>query len=165
MHPATLFATLCLIALPAAGADGYRSMVERDAGWPRGCGAAVSASGWDIRIVRQRVGDEVLARIDVLPPEGHKTLPVLARLEVEQFRPAILLVPQNGRLTLPGFEADDRQDWATLLRNFLFFGGRLVLGQVDGDVDIPFAGPAPREVTARYLDCTGDLAEPLRSGS
>jgi hypothetical protein len=90
---------------------------------------------------------------------------VLARLEIGQFRPAVLLIPNEGLLTLPGFEADARLDWATLMRNFMFFGGTLVLGQVGGDIEIPFTGPAPRDVTAQYLNCSGDLAAPLRGGS
>ncbi|MCP2935972.1 hypothetical protein NK983_25120, partial [Salmonella enterica subsp. enterica serovar Typhimurium] len=77
----------------------------------------------------------------------------------------ILLVAQDGRLTLPGFEADKQLDWATLMRNLLFYGGRLVLGQVGGDVDLPFSGPAPRDVTGQYLNCAGDLAAPFRNGS
>jgi hypothetical protein len=153
-------------AAAPASADGvYRSVIRLDGGWPRACGTAVRVSGWDIRILRERVGDDITARVEAVPPEGGDPLPVLARLEIEHFRPAILLVPNNGHLTLPGFEADERQDWATLMRNFLFFGGRLVLGRVGGDIEIGFAGPAPRDVTAQYLNCSGDLAAPFRSGS
>lgn len=169
-HGALLLSLLaCLAAAPLAAADrvagSYRAVVELDNGWPRGCGTAVTVSGWDIRVVRQRDGDEVNARVEVQPPPGNPGLPVLARLEVEQFRPAILLVAQDGQLTLPGFEADKQLDWATLMRNFLFFGGRLVLGQIGGDVDLPFNGPAPRDVTGQYLNCAGDLAAPFRNGS
>lgn len=157
------------LSLPAPAADRmdgtYRSVIELDNGWPRGCGTAVQVAGWDIRIVRERASDDVTARVEVQPPEGNPGLPVLARLEIEQFRPAILLVPQDGRLVLPGFESDRQVDWATLMRNFLFFGGRLVLGQVGGDVDIPFNGPAPRDVTGQYLNCAGDLSAPFRDGS
>ncbi len=162
---------LSLIAAPAAAraadpaAGRYRALVELDAGWPRGCGSAVKVSGWDIRIVRQREGDEVTARIEVQPPEGNPALPLLARLEVEQFRPAVLLVSRDGLLVLPGFDSDRKVDWATLMRNFMFFGGRLVLGEVGGDVEIPFSGPASRDVTGQYLNCAGDLAAPFRNGS
>ncbi len=162
---------LSLIAAPAAAraadpaAGRYRALVELDAGWPRGCGSAVTVSGWDIRIVRQRDGDEVTARIEVQPPEGNPALPLLARLEVEQFRPAVLLVSRDGLLVLPGFDSDRKVDWATLMRNFMFFGGRLVLGEVGGDVEIPFSGPASRDVTGQYLNCAGDLAAPFRNGS
>ena len=165
MRRSLLSAILCLLALPAAAADAYRSVIELQGGWPRACGGAVSASGWDIRIMRERVGADIVARVEVQPPPGAPALPVLARLEIGEFRPAILLVPQNGRLTLPGFEADNRLDWATLMRNFLFFGGTLVLGNVGGDLEIGFSGPASRDVTGQYLNCAGDLAAPLRSGS
>ena len=43
--------------------------------------------------------------------------------------------------------------------------GRLVLGQIGGDVEMPFNGPAPRDVTGQYLNCAGDLAAPFRNGS
>ena len=115
--------------------------------------------------MRERIGDDITARVEATPPEGGDPLPVLARLEIAQFRPAILLVPNDGQLTLPGFDADERQDWATLMRNFLFFGGKLVLGRVGGDIEVGFDGPAPRDVTAQYLNCSGDLAAPFRSGS
>ncbi len=160
-----LLAALCLLTLPAAGADVYRSVIELQGGWPRACGGAVSASGWDIRIVRERVGAYIVARVEVQPPAGSPALPVLARLEIGEFRPAVLLVPKDGRLTLPGFDADNRLDWATLMRNFLFFGGTLVLGNVGGDLEIGFSGPASRDVTGQYLNCSGDLAAPRRSGS
>jgi hypothetical protein len=156
---------LALAATPASAAGIYRTVIQLDGGWPRTCGTAVRVSGWDIRILRERIGDDITARVEATPPEGGDQLPVLARLEIAQFRPAILLVPNNGQLTLPGFEADERQDWATLMRNFLFFGGRLVLGRVGGDIEIGFDGPAPRDVTAQYLNCSGDLAAPFRSGS
>lgn len=156
---------LTLAATPASAAGVYRSVVRLDGGWPRACGTAVQVSGWDIRILRERSGDDITARVEAIPPEGGDPLPVLARLEIAQFRPAILLVPNDGQLTLPGFEADERQDWATLMRNFLFFGGTLVLGRVGGDIEIGFDGPAPRDVTAQYLNCSGDLAAPFRSGS
>ncbi|MBU0603532.1 MAG: hypothetical protein KKD25_14160 [Gammaproteobacteria bacterium] len=160
---------LCLLmlglsALPACAADAYRPLVETDRGWPRACGAAVTVGGWDIRILRERVGADIVPRVEVRPPPDIDALPVLARLDIDRFRPAILLVPVDGLLTLPGFEADARQDWSTLIRNALFFGGRLVLGRVGGDIEIPFAGPAPRDVTARYLNCAGDLSAPLRNG-
>jgi hypothetical protein len=106
-----------------------------------------------------------VARVEVQPPAGSPALPVLARLEIGEFRPAVLLVPKDGRLTLPGFDADNRLDWATLMRNFLFFGGTLVLGNVGGDLEIGFSGPASRDVTGQYLNCSGDLAAPRRSGS
>ncbi|HEY9192459.1 MAG TPA: hypothetical protein VIO81_06260 [Methyloversatilis sp.] len=160
-----LAAMLCLLALPAAAADVYRSLIELQGGWPRACGGAVSVSGWDIRIMRERVGADIVARIEVQPPAGAPALPVLARLEIGEFRPAVLLVPQDGRLTLPGFDADNRLDWATLMRNFLFFGGTLVLGNVGGDLEIGFTGPASRDVTGQYLNCSGDLTAPLRRGS
>ena len=166
---ALLLSLTCLFATPLEAADrlasSYRAVIELDAGWPRGCGSAVSAGGWDIRIVRRREGDEVSARIEVQPPEGNPALPLLARLEVEQFRPAVLLISRDGLLVLPGFDSDRRVDWATLMRNFMFFGGRLVLGEVGGDVEIPFSGPASRDVTAQYLNCAGDLAAPFRNGS
>lgn len=165
MLPRLLLAAFCLTCLPAtAGSGSYRAVVGLDSGWPRVCGTAVTVDGWDIQILRERVGDDVVARVEARPPAGSDALPILARLEIEQFRPAILLVPDAGRLTLPGFEADERQDWATLMRNFLFFGGTLVLGRVGGDVDIRFSGPAPRDVTAQYLNCSGDLSAPFRSG-
>ncbi|MDP2870093.1 hypothetical protein [Methyloversatilis sp.] len=160
-----LFLLLCLGTVAAGAAGNYRAVVGLDSGWPRRCGSAVSIQGWDIQILRERVGDDVAARVEVRPPTGGGALPVLARLEIGQFRPAVLLVPNEGLLTLPGFEADARLDWATLMRNFMFFGGTLVLGQVGGDIEIPFTGPAPRDVTAQYLNCSGDLAAPLRGGS
>ena len=166
---AILLALLCLTAPSLRAEQGvaghYRALVELDNGWPRGCGTAVSITGWDIRIVRERQGEEMAARVEVLPPAGNPALPVLARLEIGQFHPAILLVPQDGRLALPGFESDRQVDWATLMRNFLFLGGRLVLGQIGGDIDIAFSGPAPRDVTGQYLNCAGDLAAPFRNGS
>ncbi|WP_018227992.1 hypothetical protein [Methyloversatilis universalis] len=161
-----LFALALMASSPAsADAGRYRALIELDAGWPRGCGSAVTVGGWDIRVVRQRDGDEVSARIEVQPPEGNPALPLLARLEVEQFRPAVLLVSRDGLLVLPGFDSDRRVDWATLMRNFMFFGGRLVLGEVGGDVEIAFSGPASRDVTAQYLNCAGDLTAPFRNGS
>lgn len=160
-----LFLLLCLGTVSASAAGSYRAVVGLDSGWPRRCGSAVSIQGWDIQILRERVGDDVAARVEVRPPPGGGALPMLARLEIGQFRPAVLLVPNEGLLTLPGFEADARLDWATLMRNFMFFGGTLVLGQVGGDIEIPFTGPAPRDVTAQYLNCSGDLAAPLRGGS
>lgn len=154
-------------APPAAATDAgsFRALVELDNGWPRGCGSAVNVAGWDIRVVRERQGEDVLARVEVRPPPGNPALPVLARLEIEQFHPAILLVPRDGLLTLPGFDSDNKVDWATLMRNFMFFGGTLVLGQVGGDIELPFRGPAPRDVTGQYLNCAGDLAAPFRNGS
>ncbi|WP_408630409.1 hypothetical protein [Methyloversatilis thermotolerans] len=167
-----LVAPAALLALAAAGVSAtqpeggrFRALVELDNGWPRACGSAVAVAGWDIRIVRERQGDEVLARVEVRPPPGNPALPVLARLEIEQFHPAILLVPRDGLLALPGFDSDNKVDWATLMRNFMFFGGTLVLGQVGGDIELPFRGPAPRDVTGQYLNCSGDLAAPLRNGS
>lgn len=169
MMGAALPLLLCLTttapAADRAAGGSYRSLVELDNGWPRACGTAVQIAGWDIRILRERAADEVNARVEVRPPADNPGLPVLARLEIDQFRPAILLVPRDGMLTLPGFESDNQVDWATLMRNFLFFGGRLVLGQVGGDVDIAFSGPAPRDVTGQYLNCAGDLSAPFRNGS
>ncbi len=157
--------TLCLAATPSAAAGNYRAVVGLDGGWPRRCGATVAIDGWDIAILRERVGTDVIARVEVRPPVGQEALPILARLEIEGFRPAVLLVPVDGLLTLPGFDADARLDWATLMRNFMFFGGTLVLGRVGGDIEIRFNGPAPRDVTAQYLNCAGDLSAPLRSSS
>lgn len=153
-----LLAILCPAALPVSAAGSYRAVVGLGSDGPHHCGSSVSIEGWDIRIVREQAGRTVITRIDARPQDDRTPLPVLARLDVDRFEPAVLLVPQDGRLTLPGFATDSGRDWITLIRNFMFFGGTLTLGHVDRSTEIRFDGPAPRHITAQYLDCSGNLS-------
>lgn len=143
-----------VLTASAAGAQGteFEPLAQVEDGAQR-CGVSARAAGWTLDMAARRRGAIWSGEVSAQAGRADRTLPVLARLEIEGLAAPVLLIPHASRLVLPGFAHDVGLDWPQVVRRVLSSGARLVLAYAEAEELVRFDGPAPRPLLRDYLDC------------